>query len=81
MIEYMLTTVDNPYSPFEQFDDWFAYDTSKGYHSLPYLARVCKQSNELSETDQIIENNRAILEIVQFNLLGIYKKVEQEVSL
>lgn len=81
MIEYMLTTVDNPYSPFSEFEEWYRYDTNKGYLSLSYLARVARLSNELSEVDQILENNRAINEILKFNVLGVYRKVEQEVSI
>ncbi len=26
-----LTTVDNPYDPFTQWDEWYAYDEGKGY--------------------------------------------------
>jgi hypothetical protein len=26
-----LTTVDNPYNPFLQWDDWYAFDMMKGY--------------------------------------------------
>ena len=31
--EYMLTTIDNPFNPFTNFDDWYAFDTSKGYNT------------------------------------------------
>ena len=27
----MLTTVDNPFDPFEQFTSWFMFDEEKGY--------------------------------------------------
>jgi hypothetical protein len=78
MIEYMLSTIDNPYNPFTNFDDWFAYDERLGHHTLAYLARVTYQSNELSETDQSIEYNRAIEEVVQLNISGRYIKVSSE---
>jgi len=78
MIEYMLSTIDNPYNPFTNFDDWFAYDERQGYHTLAYLARVTYQSNELSETDQNVEYNRAIEEVVQLNISGRYIKVSSE---
>lgn len=75
MAEAMLTTIDNPYDPFTQWDDWLAYDELKGYYTCNYLARNVRSSDELSqaEEDRSIEN--AIDEIVKLNLLGIYKKV------
>lgn len=71
----MLTTIDNPYSPFTQFDDWYAFDEQKGYHSTSYLGRIAKTSNELSETDYEEAINEAIDEIIDYDILGIYKKV------
>lgn len=71
----MLTTIDNPYNPFTQFDEWLAFDESKGYHSCAYLARIVITSDELSETDQALSNEEAIDEIVSMNVLGLYKKV------
>ena len=75
MKESMLTTVDNPFDPFTQFDVWYAYDESKGYHTSAFLARIVKSSDELSETDQSIAIEDAIDEIVRENVLGIYRKV------
>ena len=78
MEQHMLTTIDNPYSPFSQFDEWYAYDESQGYHSCSYLARIAKTSNELSERENAIEQEKAIDEIISLNLLGIYKKVKEK---
>jgi len=75
MAEHMLTTIDNPYDPFSQWDEWYAFDESHGYHTCSYLARVVKSSDELSDADQELDEERAIEEIIQMNLLGIYKRV------
>lgn len=71
----MLTTVDNPFNPFTQFDEWNAFDEAKGYYSCAYLARIAKVSDELSEEDEALAIEQAIDEIVKLNILGIYKKV------
>ena len=75
MREFALTTTDNPFSPLSQFDEWYAFDESHGYHTCSYLARITSTSDELSEEDQDEALERAIDEIVEFNALGIYKKV------
>lgn len=78
MREIMLTTTDNPYDPFEQFDEWFAFDTQKGYNTCAYLARIAKTSNELPDNMNDEETERAIDEICFFNVTGNYKKVVRE---
>lgn len=76
----MLTTFDNPYNPFVQYEQWYAYDVQRGYNSCAYLARIAKTSYELSEKDQDMAINQAVDEIVHFNFLGIYKKVTRKKS-
>ena len=71
----MLTTIDNPFDPFTQYKEWFAYDLAAGYDTTSYLARIVRSSDELSDADQDLAIEQAINEIVDLNILGIYKKV------
>lgn len=73
--QHMLTTIDNPYDPYTQWDEWYAYDTGQGYNTSELLARITITSDELSETDQDLAIENAIDEIVRENVLGIFKKV------
>ncbi len=77
MMRHMLTTVDNPFDPFTQFEAWFAWDVQAGYHTPGYLARIVVDSDELSEAElsQAIED--AIDEICEINVFGVYKKVSK----
>lgn len=75
MAQLLLSTIDNPYNPFTQFDDWYGYDESMGYHSCSYLARVVKSSDDLSDEEQEWAINQAVEEIVRLNILGLYIKV------
>ena len=77
-IEYMLTTVDNPFNPFERFDEWYAYDVGKGYNTAAFLDRIAKVSNDLSEADQHLAIQQAIDEIIEENVLGLWRKVSRE---
>jgi hypothetical protein len=76
MTVHMLTTVDNPWNPFTQFDEWFQFDEAAGYNTTQYLARVTLSSLDLSEADQSEAIEQAIDSIVELNVLGIYRKVE-----
>ena len=76
--DFMLTTIDNPWNPFTQWDEWYAYDQSKGYDTPGYLARITKTSFDLSEAEQDRSINDAINEIVQMNIRGIYRKVNRK---
>lgn len=73
-----LTTIDNPYDPFEQFTQWFLFDEEKGYHSTSYLGRVARTSDQLSEEENDKEIERAIDEIIKYDIAGIYKKVKEK---
>lgn len=72
---YMLTTVDNPFNPHTQFDEWFAFDEQQGHHTSSFLARMVHTSNELPDAWQISEINAVIDEIVRLNPSGMYRKV------
>lgn len=81
MAKTMVTTIDNPFDPFTQFEEWFEFDQDKGYNTCSYLARIAKTSDELSQQDEDLAIEDAVDEIVSMNVLGIYKKViknEQE---
>lgn len=75
----MITTIDNPFDPFSQFDEWYAFDTQKGYNTCDYLAKLAYGSPDLSALDQLKAVELAIDEIVSLNLLGIYKKVKRKI--
>ena len=79
-MKVMLSTIDNPFNPFEDFNSWFLFDVEKGYNSCSYLARIAKTSNEFTEEEEAEEIERAIDEIIQYDFMNIYIKVKQEDS-
>lgn len=76
MAQRMLTTVDNPFSPFTQFDEWLQYDIAAGYDTSGMLARVAMVSDDMSEKDQDLVIDDAIQEIVDENITGLYRIAE-----
>ena len=76
--ECRLTTYDNPFDPFEDFDSWFLFDVEKGYNTCSYLARIAKFEEDMSQKEIDDEIERACDEILLYNPLNIYKKVTRE---
>ena len=75
MDDYMLSTSDNPFNPYTDWDQWYAFDVAAGYHTSAYLARIVITSHELSEADQDLAIKDAIDEIVEHNFSGKHIKV------
>ena len=61
-----ITTVDNPFDPFTQFDRWYRYDESQGYHTCGTLAMLANTASNLfdCELDEAIDF--AISRLIEF---------------
>ena len=44
------TTIDNPFHPLNEFDDWLAFDKRKGYNTLEKLDKFYKTSDLISDS-------------------------------
>lgn len=71
----MLSTLDNPYNPFTEWDKWFDFDNTRGYQSCGYLARIAHTSDALTDEENESEIERAIDEIIKYDPFNIYCKV------
>jgi hypothetical protein len=78
--ESILTTIDNPFNPFNDLDEWLVWDRQKGYHTPSLLARVLMTSDDLSENDQEVLLEEAIDEIVKHNVSGVHTKITRSVE-
>ena len=73
----MLTTVDNPYDPIDDFMNWYMFDVEKGYNSCSYLARIAKTSEQFTDLENEEEIERAIDEIIKYDFMNIYVKIKR----
>ena len=72
-----LTTIDNPFDPFTQFDSWFQFDVEKGYYSCSRLARVAELSDDMTEQEVSEAIESAIDTIIKYDITDMYKKVNR----
>lgn len=76
MVRCFLTTFDNPYSPYEQFEEWYRYDTDHGYNSSGLLMRLAETSSQFTDNENAYEIEKAIDRIVAADPQNIYKKLK-----
>lgn len=76
----MLTTIDNPFDPFEDFASWFVFDSKEGYNSCGLLSIKAETSDVYSEDENQMIIEEAIDSIIEDDFLHIYKKITKEVE-
>lgn len=76
----MLTTDDNPFDPFTQYDEWYAYDAYLGYNTPGLLARYSTVALELSVYDQNQLIDEAMQKIVDQNFSGHHMIVDDGIE-
>lgn len=74
----MLSTIDNPWNPFDDYTAWAAWDMSHGYNSSSLLAYVAAVSYETTTAKELEAIEEAIDEIVSENVSGMHIKVTRE---
>ena len=72
--EVFITTYDNPYDYFTQFDQWLNFDREKGYYTLEYVGRLAKLAPDLSDEEEKEEIESVIDSIIEWNG-KFYRKV------
>lgn len=74
---YALTTVDNPYHPIDELDEWLAFDLEHGYRTLERLAKVAPAVTGWADEEDQRATNSAIDDFVRLSP-ELYKKVAIE---
>ena len=78
MSDYMLTTVDNPFNPFTDFDHWITFDTFNRYNTCGLLDRMTITSDELFDEQQSNDLEAGMNEIINNDPLALYIKVKRD---
>lgn len=73
-----ITTIDNPFNPFDEFDSWFMFDIENGYYTSSKLARLVNLDDSMTEKEEDEEIERAIDRLIEIDPLDIYKKIVKE---
>ena len=72
-----LTTKDNPFDFYKEFDDWYKFDESKGYCTCGLIARFANCSDDFTESENNDLISIAIAEIKELDPLDFYKIISE----
>ena len=75
----MLTTIDNPFDPFTQFQDWYTFDCGKRYDTYNYLDRVVNITKDMTKKEVDEAYDQGMKDIVFYNP-ELYRIVSKEVE-
>jgi len=70
--DVFLSTSDNPFCPYEDFENWLKFDEHMNYNTCGYVARVANTSDDNSDADNELETYVAIMNILALNITGNY---------
>lgn len=73
-----ITTIDNPFNPFEDFISWFMFDIEKGYYTCSKLARLANLTEDMTDLEEIEEIERTIDRLIEIDPLDIYIKLVKD---
>ena len=73
--EFMLSTIDNPYDPFEEFTLWLLFDNEKGYYTCERLMRKVEIREDMTQQEIDEATDRAMDELIADDILGVFVKV------
>ena len=71
---FMLSTIDNPYSPFTDWIPWYMEDLRLGHDTVGLLARMI-DSTEVIDDESEVDGMR---EVVANNFSGLHRVVVPE---
>lgn len=77
--EVMLTTINNPFNPFSEFDNWLSFDYRNGTDCCGKVARIAKTTNALTDELNDIEIEKAMDSIVE-SMPSVYIKLHKSTA-
>ena len=68
-----ITTIDNPFNPFEDFASWYDFDMEKGYCSCQRVARLANITDDMRDIEEEAEVERATKRLFEIEPLDIFQ--------
>lgn len=73
----LISTIDNPFNPFLDFDNWYAEDIRLGHDTSGLMQRLFVDYPDMSDRDNAIEYARVVRELFQLDPGELYILVKR----
>lgn len=60
-----ITTIDNPYDPFRQWEHWYNFDMAMGYDTCGNIARLAMYTENLTPAEELERQMFAINQLLE----------------
>lgn len=70
--ETLLTTANNPFNPFTDFENWYQCDITLGYNTCALIARLLPSTDGLPPKYEHLFYIETIRKIVEFDITNQY---------
>lgn len=81
ILNSMLSTKDNPFDPFNDFDNWYRFDCDHEYNSCGILARLYNNSEDLPPIVEARNIEAVIDSFITSDPTNNYVKVQKIVEI
>ena len=78
LYDCMISTKDNPFDPFDDFNAWLLFDKEKGYDSNERVARLAHITEDMTEEESDKEFERAMDRLIEIDPLDIFIKIRRK---
>lgn len=76
--DLMLTTLDNPYNPHNEFKKWYQWDVEQRYNTSEYIARLANYQNDDSDEALASKYSLAVMEILMNDNYNVYRLIKED---
>lgn len=81
MIEYFLTTIDNPFDYFTDFKNWYNFDAVvMGYHTCETIDRLTYTDETMTQQEVNEEIKDIVDKFLDIDISGMYKRISREMA-
>jgi hypothetical protein len=70
----MITTFDNPYNPFDEFNLWLMFDKEKGYNSCERMMRLANITEDMTQIEIDAECDRAMDRLIELDFTNTFPR-------